>query len=244
MDTTGDPAASDLPDFELFGAAHVGVLLLVTLAAVMLVGLARRSPASRFVRTGERVLLAALLLTYPAKAALSLGGQGASWDYPLPMHLCDLAAYIAAAALVWRSQRLAELAYFWGLAGTLQGLITPAVQVGFPHPEFFRFFLLHASVVVASFYLPFGARLAPARGAVWRVFGWTQAYVLAAAAVNALTGANYGFLREPPPTASLIDVLGPWPWYLVALEGIALALFALLYLPFRWVAASPDRNVA
>lgn len=228
----GDPAASVLPAFELFGAAHLAVLLLVTLVVVLMVTIARRFPSSRLTRTGERLLVVALLLTYPAKGVLALRGEGASWDYPLPLHLCDLAAYIAAVALLSRSQRLAELAYFWGVAGTLQGLITPAVQVGFPHPEFFRFFLLHASVVVASLYLPFGAGLAPRRGAVLRVFGWTQVYVVAAASVNVLTGANYGFLCEPPPTASLIDVLGPWPWYILVLEAIALVLFALLYLPF------------
>jgi uncharacterized membrane protein YwaF len=37
---------------------------------------------------------------------------------------------------------------------------------------------------------------------------------------------------EKPPTASLIDVLGPWPWYLLALEGIAFVIFFILYLPF------------
>ena len=31
---------------------------------------------------------------------------------------------------------------------------------------------------------------------------------------------------------SLIDVLGPWPWYILALEGVGLVLFFLLYLPF------------
>ena len=35
-----------------------------------------------------------------------------------------------------------------------------------------------------------------------------------------------------PPTTTLFDVLGPWPWYLLALELLALASFALWYVPW------------
>ena len=45
----------------------------------------------------------------------------------LPMQLCDWALFLTVASLLWRSPRCFEVAYFWGLAGTLQGLLTPAV---------------------------------------------------------------------------------------------------------------------
>lgn len=50
--------------------------------------------------------------------------------------------------------------------------------------------------------------------------------------INILTGGNYMFLARKPSTASLLDVLGPHPWYLLALEVVAVVLFMLLYLPF------------
>jgi hypothetical integral membrane protein (TIGR02206 family) len=50
--------------------------------------------------------------------------------------------------------------------------------------------------------------------------------------VNALLGSNYLFIAHKPATASLLDVLPPWPWYLPILEAIALVLIGLLYLPF------------
>ena len=56
------------------------------------------------------------------------------------------------------------------------------------------------------------------------------------------------FTRSPPPTGSLLDVLGPWPWYLLACEAVALVAFAALTLPFAqapreepWVTFPTDR---
>jgi hypothetical integral membrane protein (TIGR02206 family) len=50
--------------------------------------------------------------------------------------------------------------------------------------------------------------------------------------VNRLTGGNYLFLSRKPEGGSLLDLLGPWPWYILSLEAVALLLFTILYLPF------------
>ena len=81
--------------------------------------------------------------------------------------------------------------------------------------------------------LAFGMGLTVRPGAVPRVFLATAAWAAAAVAANALTGGNYMFLRERPQTASLLDYMGPWPWYILGAGLLALALFALLELPFR-----------
>ena len=39
-------------------------------------------------------------------------------------------------------------------------------------------------------------------------------------------------LKEDQYVTKLFDVLGPWPWYLLTAEVLAVILFALLYLPF------------
>ena len=48
-----------------------------------------------------------------------------------------------------------------------------------------------------------------------------------------VTGGDYLFLRRPPLHPSLLDFMGPWPWYLVSAAALAIVLFALLQAPFR-----------
>jgi uncharacterized membrane protein YwaF len=50
--------------------------------------------------------------------------------------------------------------------------------------------------------------------------------------INLGLGSNYLFINHKPPTASLIDLLPAWPYYIPFLELIGLATFTILYLPF------------
>ena len=63
---------------------------------------------------------------------------------------------------------------------------------------------------------------------------WIALNLLAgvAALVNWALGTNYLYLGGKPAGASLLDWLGPWPWYLLSVEALALFSFALWYLPF------------
>lgn len=61
---------------------------------------------------------------------------------------------------------------------------------------------------------------------------YMNTYMGAVGAINKLLRSNYLFIAHKPETASLIDILGPWPWYILVLEGIGLVLFTLLYVPF------------
>jgi uncharacterized membrane protein YwaF len=40
------------------------------------------------------------------------------------------------------------------------------------------------------------------------------------------------YLRHTPEVPNLLDLMGPWPVYIVAAAGLALAIFAALDLPF------------
>lgn len=218
--------------FHAHGLSHLGALAVIGLTGVGLIVQARRSPTGRLTRFLERSLAVSLLALPFGKLVVQLSMGTFDRQSALPFHYCDLAAMVGAVALLTRRQTWCEITYFFGLAGTLQALITPALQADFPDPRFWLFFGGHGAVVIAALYVVLGLRHPPEAGAVWRVMVVMTLYAVTVGALNALLGTNYGFLCAKPPTASLMDHLGPWPWYVGALWLLGLVLYLLLDLPF------------
>jgi len=152
----------------------------------------------------------------------------------LPLALCNMAVLVAAAACWWRTPALVELTYFWGLAGTLQAVVTPDLNVDFPHLVFFQYVVGHVGIVAAALFLVVGMGITPRPGSAGRTIAITAAYTAAVGLVDALSGANYMFLRHPPGRATLLSVLGPWPWYVLSAAGVGVALILALDAPFRF----------
>ncbi|HUF60842.1 MAG TPA: TIGR02206 family membrane protein [Verrucomicrobiales bacterium] len=222
------------PKFHPLGADHfAAVVFLGVLLTFLFVQAWRLGPDHPAVRLQGAALGWLTFLSYPFHVlALWISGDLGRTADQLPMHLCNWAGFLTPFALLFRRPLLVELVYFWGLAGTLQALITPNLFFGFPHPFYFTFFSLHGGVVVAALYLVAGLKLHPRPGAALRAWLWLQGYGAVALAINLLSSSNYGFLRQKPARGSLMDLMGPWPWYLLALELLALGAFALLNLPF------------
>ncbi|MEO1856160.1 MAG: TIGR02206 family membrane protein [Rubritalea sp.] len=218
-------------NFELFGAPHLLSFVTILSAASILIVLYRRH--SRLQKTIRYGLATCTLLSYPLHIALaSIFSYQLDLETTLPLHLCDLAAIFGGTALFTKSQKLAEITYFWGLAATLQGLLTPDIQHSFPNPEFIAFFWNHGFVVITALFLPLAMAWRPRVKAHWYVFGMTQIYLILALTVNFSLGTNYGYLHHKPSTASLLDYLPVWPGYILFLEILCLAFFLLLSLPF------------
>jgi hypothetical integral membrane protein (TIGR02206 family) len=114
----------------------------------------------------------------------------------------------------------------------LQSLLTPDLQTGFPSLVFFEYVLSHAGIVCAALFLVVGQRLSPRPHAVVRVMAVTIAYTAFVGLVDALTGGDYMYLRQPPGEWTLLKVLGPWPWYIAAATGVAVVLVTMLDAPF------------
>jgi hypothetical integral membrane protein (TIGR02206 family) len=207
----------------------------VTAALCVALPIAARARPGAWTRQVARGL-AALLITAVLAYHLVVALRGRyALDLDLPLHLTDAVTVVAALAL-WNLRSLPfELTYFWGLTASLAAVLTPALGAddGYPSLIFWHYFVTHSGVVVGAAFLAYGLGLTARPHAVRRMFFATAAWAALAAVGNALTGGNYMFLRERPETASLLDYLGPWPWYILSTALVALALFALLDLPFR-----------
>jgi hypothetical integral membrane protein (TIGR02206 family) len=123
--------------------------------------------------------------------------------------------------------------FFWGVGGATQALLTPDIGVyGFPHYRFFQFLISHGSIVSACLYATFIFGYRPRLKSIWRAFVALNIYMVFIAAFNTITRGNYLFICQKPATASLMDYLGPWPWYIVPLEGLGIVIFFIVYIPF------------
>jgi hypothetical integral membrane protein (TIGR02206 family) len=226
-------SAADPSRFVLFGLDHLAALALTALLAVgasLAVRHRPTSPLADALRFGFAGLLLVGVAGYLVSEARS--GRLTPWDL-LPLHLCDFLIFVAIHALLTRNRVAAELLYFWAGAGTLLAMLVPDVHRSFPNPRFIIFFGFHGAVVTAAAFVAFGLRLTPRPGAARRVFLLTLGYAAVVGVVDALSGFNFLFLRAKPAAATLLDWLGPWPWYLVSAAALAFVLFQLLALPFR-----------
>ena len=144
-----------------------------------------------------------------------------------PLQLSDLADYTAAFALWTRGLRTAAFTYYVGLTLTLMAVLTPSLGQTFPHPAWFGFWARHILVVWAAVYLVWGLGIRP----TWRLYRTTVLAALVWAAVayafNVALGTNYGYLVRTPSAATPLDLLGPWPWYVLAAMTLLLTLWAV-----------------
>lgn len=225
---------------ELLSAAHVGVLLTIALLAAAMLWLARRRPAD-WLELASRALAVVVLAGFVTDHAVAASRGLWSVRVYLPLHLSD-AATMAAVLALWTARRpLVELTYFWGLTGALQATLTPDLSHGFPDALFLTYFVTHGGVVLAALLLVAGRGIVPRPGAVGRAFAATVAFTAVAAVGCVATGGNYMFLRRKTDD-SLLDLMGPWPWYIAAAGLLAVAMFALLAAPFRGAPRPPARG--
>lgn len=223
---------------------HLVFLIVTVLLPLALCRTSRRLKSDRFDRATTRTIAGVLLTAEIGQFFFKAAIERLPAVAILPMHLCDWALLITAAALWWRIPRLFEVAYFWGLAGTMQGLLTPALEPALALWRQMVFFVVHSGIVVGVLFLVFAQRMRPVPDSIPRVMIWSAAYLLSALAVNALTGQNYGFLAQPPITPSLLDHFPREPWlYVASITTVALGAFAFLYLPWWIVDARARRAV-
>lgn len=222
--------------FATFGGEHLLLVGLFLVGAVAVVLVGRRQRGTPAARRFSRVYAVAIPCVTVPSQAFQLTPGDFDLATSLPLQLCDL-AWVAAAWALWTHDRVpVALTYFWGLTLTVQGIITPSLGQAFPHPRYLAFWAMHFLVVWAALYLTLGLGLGPR----WREYRVTVAVTLAWAvlvfAVDTVLGVNYGYLVAKPASASLLDLLGPWPVYVLASLAVLLAGWALLTWPWVIVA--------
>jgi hypothetical integral membrane protein (TIGR02206 family) len=214
---------TDMPTtFHLFGPLHLVILGAVPLLAAIFAALQRRLlPGFRALRYGlASILLLDLALHYAYMAA---HGQF-SFPESLPLDLCDATMFLTVIVLFTLNRAIFDLAYYGAISSSL------FLKV--------HFFVVHGFIVIAILYLVWSRLARPRPGSVGRALLALNIYAAFIGTFNYIFKTDFMYLCAKPQDVTLMTVLGPWPWYILSCEGIALVLFLLLYLPFRQSAAN------
>ncbi|GMK46967.1 ABC transporter permease [Paenibacillus glycanilyticus] len=220
-------------EFIPYSTSHTVVLASLVVLALLLYGFRAGIRSNTLVKTIIRYgILAGLLVPqiflYYWYASVGLW----SVKYTLPLELCSISQMLAIIMLFTRSKLLYQIVFFAGIGGAMQAMLTPDLDYPYPHFRFFHFFIVHIAIILAPLYMTWIESFRPTWKSVWITMIFLNILLVAVGGTDYWLDANYMFLREKPEGASLLDVLGPYPYYIVVEEGIALVLFSLMYLPF------------
>jgi hypothetical integral membrane protein (TIGR02206 family) len=213
--------------FVPYGPSHLAAIAVLAVGVVAFLAFGRWT-SRRFDRS---FAVAIAVIAVPVQL---LQFTPAEWDLQtsLPLQLCDWAWLVAAIALWTRSRLAATITYLWGLTLTTQAVFTPALTTPYPGLRWWMFWALHLMVVWAAIHVVWGMKLHPTWTTYWKAVVITLAWMFVTLCFNVVVGTNYGYLNGKPAQPSALDLLGPWPAYVLAEILIAMTAWALLTWPW------------
>jgi hypothetical integral membrane protein (TIGR02206 family) len=224
--------------FEAYSTSHLVVLAGFVVGVVVLLAVGSRVRG----RSGERPIAVAL-----AVGNIGFGIAGTATELlpfevegSLPLQICDFAWVAVAWALLTRHRVALALSYYWGLTLALQALVQPTLDEAFPDPNFFAFWGKHVLLVWGAVFATLTLRQGPGWQGYRQAVLWTSVWVAAVMCLNPVLGSNYGYFNGKPSDGTILDYLGPWPWYVVMEVAIVLVGWALLTLPWTGLPRAPE----
>ncbi len=154
------------------------------------------------------------------------------WDLAesLPLHVCDLAAWIAALALLTQHRTLRTMLYFWGIGLSTQAFFTPVLSEGPGHLIFWFFWIGHTQIVGSAIYDVVVLAYRPSLKDLRTALLISVAYAAIIFIFDWAVGANYAYIGpSKPEQRTIIDALGPWP-----LRAIYIALIGTAAVVLAW----------
>jgi len=215
-------------EWRLFGPWHLSILAAIAAAAWAL-----RAALPRWPRAAAWSISAVLAAGETTWYVYRIKVEGFQFPDGIPLQLCDLTVWLTAFTLVFRRQAVFEFTFFAGLAGAAMALFFPDLWAPLCSYPSIYFFWSHGLIVASLAALAWSGGMRPKPGCVRRSMLVLNAYGAVVACFNLVFDTNYMYLCTKPAGASPLDYMGPWPWYILSAELFAVALFALLWLPFR-----------
>jgi hypothetical integral membrane protein (TIGR02206 family) len=219
--------------FQLFGVQHLTALAIITLCCFSYLYF-RNVWGERERKIVRWVFAIAIVVNESALHVWS--AYWGIWNIQtmLPLHMCAVIIWSSAYMLITKNYTIYELVYFMGLGGAMQAVLTPAdaAAYNFPHFRIMQTFIAHGLLINIAIYMTVVEGFRPTLQSFKRIFIWTNIYMVIIFFFNLAIGSNYLFIAYKPDFPTLLDILAPWPWYILELEAIGFTIFFILYIPF------------
>lgn len=219
-------------DFNMFSASHFTVLAILIIIVRCLYIFKERLKLFQLRKAEIGTAVFLLLLEAVYHVWMIVNGN---WklSHAIPLELCSISLFLAVILLITKKKIVYEILLFTGLLGASQALLTPSLNYDFPHFRFFHFFMTHLLIFCIPLYFTWVKGYRPSIYSVGKAMLFLNILMPLVMIVNGLTGGNYLYLSHKLKSASLLDLLGPYPWYIVSLELLAFSLSIVIWLLLR-----------
>lgn len=223
-----------MEEFHKFSLTH-GLVLVVSVLLVGLVVLTSRRLRSKDPKHAEalRLWMGIAVLIFEILHNLywlALREEGFDLKESLPLHICDVAGLIAAAALLFPSRRIVTILYFWGVGLSSLAFVIPVLTRGPAYVEFWTFWSSHLLIVGGSVFFVLAEGYRPKVRDLYFALAVTFAYIMLLLVIDIAIDANYGYVGKESEATGF---LGTWPFPRIPLlifGGVLLETAA--WLPF------------
>ena len=217
--------------FEAFGTQHLTAVLLFTVIGTLIIwwSKTRLNPTQQY-RVGN--LLSLFIAGTVILWTLFEVYFGRFENADLPIAVCNFSALAMPFVMIKKSYAWYQIFFFWIMAGTIQANLTPDLHYGFPHYCFFKYWIVHSGLIVLILYATIVYNWRPYPKSILKAFAALIVYFVFSIMVNYLTSTNHMYLLHKPKTASVLDLFGAWPWYVVTALILVIPAFCLVYIPF------------
>ncbi len=219
------------PAFVLLGPAHIAALTAIIFLNLFLIRFRNASKSKK--KTLRWILAIALWSAEISWHIWNVAVDRWTIQSMLPFNICSLFIWLSGFMLILKNFHIYEFAYFLGIGGATQYLATPDLGIyGFPHFRFFQTFVSHGLLLTSAVYMTVVEGFRPTWKSLGRVVLFTNLYMVIIYCINRSIGSDYLMLNAKPATPSLLDLLPPWPYYIMFMELIGIVTLLLLYVPF------------
>jgi hypothetical integral membrane protein (TIGR02206 family) len=218
--------------FTMFSISHFIILAVLVFVSIGIFLYRDKLKNERWRKVEIGVAVSLIIMEAAFQLWMIVNG---SWNISdaIPLELCSISLILTIILLLTRQKLIYEILLFTALLGASQALVTPLLTYGFPHFRFFHFFYTHLMIIWVSLYFTWAKGYRPTIWSVVKLFVFLNVLMPVVIVINKLVGGNYMFLSHKPDSASLLDYLGPYPWYILSMEGLLITLSIIVWLIFR-----------